>query len=281
MSEVFQATAVDFRHAGALQPTLRSVDVSVAAGTFTAIIGPNGSGKTTLLRLLLGALQPDAGTIRYIDRTLADWPRAELARRIGVVTQREEQPFPITVRELVAMGRYPHLGALRRAGRADDIAVEMALERCAIGDVAGRPMDQISGGERQRARIARALAQQPATLVLDEPTAALDFAHEMAIFELLAGLRRDHGVTVLIATHNLNLAARYAGRLLLLDRGRVAANGTPADVLTNTILEPVYRWPLVEYPHPGPGRDHGAPQITTLSPHGDEGTRPADFSPER
>jgi iron complex transport system ATP-binding protein len=283
MSAAFEATAVDFRHPGALRPTLERVDLTAAGGAFCAIIGPNGSGKTTLLRLLLGALRPEAGRIRYLDRDVLDWPRAELARRIGVVTQREEQPFPITVRELVAMGRYPHLGALRRAGREDELAVEMAMERCAVGEVAGRPVDQLSGGERQRARIARALAQQPATLVLDEPTAALDLAHEMAIFELLAGLCRNDGVTVLIATHNLNLASRYAARLLLLDRGRVAATGAPAAVLTRTILEPTYHWPLVEYPYPGPGRDHAAPQVAPLGPAdtaGGEGEGPGRVNAE-
>jgi len=265
VSRVFDATALDFTHRGALHPTLQRVHLAVAAGSFYSVIGPNGSGKTTLLRLLLGALKPDAGRVLYLERDVADWDRAELARRIGVVTQRDELPFPITVRELVAMGRYPHLGPWRRAGRDDDMAVETALERCAVGDVAGRPVDQISGGERQRARIARALAQQPTTLVLDEPTASLDLAHEMAIFELLAGLCRDDGTTVLIATHNLNLSARYAGQLLLLDRGRVAADGPPADVLAKRVLEPVYNWPLAEYPFPGTGRHHGAPQVTPLA----------------
>lgn len=265
MSTVFDATGLDFKHPGALGPTLERVRLAVPAGSFFAVIGPNGSGKTTLLRLLLGALRPDAGTIRYLQREVSQWPRVDLARRIGVVTQREELPFPIRVRELVAMGRYPHLGPWRRAGREDDLAVETALERCAVGDVAGRPVDQLSGGERQRARIARALAQEPSTLVLDEPTVSLDLAYEMAIFELLSGLCRDDGVTVVVATHNLNLAARYADRLLLLDHGRVAADGPPPEVLTRSILERVYQWPLVEYPYPGTGRDHGAPQVSPLA----------------
>ena len=264
MNPVFDATALDFTHAGGLHAALQRVHLAVPPGSFFTVIGPNGSGKTTLLRLLLGALRPDAGRVRFLSRNVTDWPRAELAKRVGVVTQHEEFPFPITVREMVAMGRYPHLGPWRRAGREDDIAVETAMDRCAVGDVAGRPVDQLSGGERQRARIARALAQQPATLVLDEPTVSLDLAYEMAIFELLAGLC-DEGVTVVVATHNLNLAARYAGQLLLLDHGRVAADGSPRQVLTKATLEPVYRWPLVEYPHPGPGPDRGAPQVVPLA----------------
>jgi len=274
MNAVFDATAVDFTHAGGLHATLARVHLAVPPGSFFTVIGPNGSGKTTLLRLLLGAIRPAAGRVRFLSRDVAEWPRAELARRIGVVTQREELPFPITVREMVAMGRYPHLGPWRRAGRDDDLAVETAMERCAVGDVAGRPVDQLSGGERQRARVARALAQRPSTLVLDEPTVSLDLAHEMAIFDLLAGLCRD-GVTVVVATHNLNLAARYADQLLLLDHGRVAADGTPADVLTRATLEPIYRWPLVEYPYPGDGPDHGAPQVLPLAgPGRNPGTTP-------
>jgi iron complex transport system ATP-binding protein len=277
MSPVFDATALDFTHPGGLHTTLQRVHLAVAPGSFFTVIGPNGSGKTTLLRLLLGALRPDAGRVRFLSRDLAAWPRAELARRIGVVTQREELPFPITVREMVAMGRYPHLGPWRREGRADDLAVETAMERCAVGDVAGRAVDQLSGGERQRARVARALAQEPSTLVLDEPTVSLDLAYEMAIFELLAGLCKD-GVTVVVATHNLNLAARYSNQLLLLDHGRVAAEGTPDQVLTRATLEPIYRWPLAEYPYPGPGPDHGAPQIVPLAGPGRH-PEPAPDSP--
>ncbi|HEU0013940.1 MAG TPA: ABC transporter ATP-binding protein, partial [Longimicrobium sp.] len=133
-------------------------------------------------------------------------------------------------------------------------------------DLASRTVPTLSGGERQRARVARALAQQAPTLALDEPTAALDVSHEMAIFELLRELGRA-GTTVLLVTHNLNLAARYADRLVLLDRGRVAAQGTPADVLTRENVERVYGWPVEIVPHPGPGPDTGAPQVVPLAGH--------------
>jgi iron complex transport system ATP-binding protein len=214
---------------------------------------------------LLGAIAPATGEVLYEQRPVADWPRIEFARKVGAVTQLEEMPFPTTVRDLVAMGRYPHLGALRSERQIDREAIAHALARCDVSALADRPVDTLSGGERQRARIARALAQDPATLVLDEPTAALDIAHEMAVFELLRSLADDEQRTIVVATHHLNLAARYCDRLLLLDRGRVAVTGTASDVLRKDILETVYDWPVTVQPHPGPGFDTAAPQVAPLS----------------
>lgn len=267
---VFTARGLRFTYPRAAAPALDGVDLDVPAGGVYAILGPNGSGKSTLLRVLLGALAPQAGEARYAGRPLAEWTPRELARRIGVVPQAEELAFPITVRELVAMGRYPHLGNWRREGEADRVAIEQAMIRCDVLDLAGRPLATLSGGERQLVRIARALAQQPDTLVLDEPTAALDIRHEMEIFELVAALAATDGVTVVLVTHNINLAARYASRILLLDRGRVAAEGEPAAVLTRETVERVYRWPVVVERHPGPGRDEGAPQVVALAGEGRE-----------
>jgi iron complex transport system ATP-binding protein len=139
------------------------------------------------------------------------------------------------------------------------------MERCSVADLAQRLLGTLSGGERQRVRIARALAQQPSVLVLDEPTASLDIRHEMAILELLRQLVAHEGVTVVVVTHNLNLAARYAGRLLLMSRGRVAAEGPPGEVLSRTTVEQVYSWRVAETVHPGPGHDTGAPQILPLA----------------
>jgi iron complex transport system ATP-binding protein len=240
------------------------VTLEVPAGACTAVLGPNGSGKSTLLRLLLGVLRPDSGSVVFQDRPVGEWGREEMARAVGVVPQGEETVFPVTVRELVAMGRYPHLGPWRRERDTDRQAVERAMRRCDVLAFAGRPLSTLSGGEKQRARLARALAQEPAALALDEPTAALDVSHEMAMFELLRDLARA-GTTVLLVTHNLNLAARYAGRLVLMDRGRVAAQGSPAEVLTRETVERVYGWPVRVVPHPGPGPDEGAPQVVPLS----------------
>ncbi|HEX9937977.1 MAG TPA: ABC transporter ATP-binding protein [Longimicrobium sp.] len=255
---------VRFGYPDASRPALDGVSLDVRAGACTAVLGPNGSGKSTLMRILLGTLEPQAGSVAFDDRPLAEWTREQIARQVGVVPQGEEAVFPMTVRELVAMGRYPHLGPWRREGEADRRAVERAMRRCDVLAFAARPIGTLSGGERQRARVARALAQEPAALALDEPTAALDVSHEMAIFELLRDLGRA-GTTVLLVTHNLNLAARYADRLVLLDRGRIAAQGTPAQVLTRETVERVYGWPVRIHPHPGPGPDTGAPQVVPLS----------------
>lgn len=265
MTPAFEARALRLAYPGAARPAVDDVAIEVPAGSLYAILGPNGSGKSTLLKLLLGALVPDSGEVLYAGRPVRGWGRRELARRVGVVTQGEEPTFPLTVRELVAMGRYPHLGPWRREGAADRGAIEEAMLRCDVLDFADRSLGTLSAGERQRARIARALAQQPGTLLLDEPTASLDVRHEMAIFELLGALVERDGVTVVLVTHNLNLAARYAHRLLLLDRGRPAAEGPPGRVLKRGTLESVYHWPVTVTVHPGPGPDAGAPQVIPLA----------------
>jgi iron complex transport system ATP-binding protein len=260
----WRCDGVTFAYPESVRPAVSELSVEIPAGACTAVLGPNGSGKSTLLRLLLGTLAPSAGRIHLSDRSLSAWSRDELARQVGVVPQGEEAVFPMTVREMVTMGRYPHLGPWRRTGDADRRAVDDAMRRCDVHTMAARDIGTLSGGERQRARVARALAQQAPTLALDEPTAALDVAHEMAIFELLRDLGHA-GKTVLLITHNLNLAARYADRLVLLDGGRLAAEGAPAQVLTRETVERVYGWPVEIVPHPGPGPDAGAPQVVPLS----------------
>ena len=260
----WSAERLTLTYRGASAPALDEVSMAAPASSCTAVLGPNGSGKSTLLRILLGVLPPDSGTACFAGRDLREWPRAELARRVGAVPQGEENAFPITVREMVELGRYPHLGPWRRARASDVQAVEEAMHRCDVARLADRTVDRLSGGELQRTRLARALAQQPGALALDEPTAALDVGHEMVIWELLRELVAL-GTTVLVVTHNLNLAARYADRLILLSQGRVAAAGTPAEVVTREAVERVYGWPVRIAPHPGPGADAGAPQVVPLS----------------
>lgn len=253
---VFTAHGLRFRYPGAARPAVDDVSFEVPAGSLYAVLGPNSAGKSTLLRLLLGLERPSAGTVEYRGRPVAEWERRALAREVGVVPQSEEIAFPLAVRELVAMGRYPHLGPWRGEGPEDRRAVEGALARCDVAHLAERPLSTLSGGERQRARVARALAQEPRTLVLDEPTASLDIRHEMGIFRLLRELA-DGGTTVLLVTHNLNLAARFADRLLLLDDGRPAASGSPGAVLTPGIVGRVYGWPVDVHALAG----EGAPQV--------------------
>jgi len=262
---VFEARQLCFRYRGGSGPVVAGVDVWVPPASLYAILGPNGSGKSTLVRLLLGALTPERGTVLYAGRPVRAWPRRALAKQIGVVPQAEDVAFPLAVRQFVAMGRYPHLGLLGRESAADHEAIDRAMERCHVADLAQRPFGTLSGGERQRVRIARALAQQPSVLVLDEPTASLDIRHEMAIVELLRQLVTREGVTALVVTHNLNLAARYAVRLLLMSHGRAVAEGPPGQVLARRIVEQVYCWPVAETVHPGPGHDTGAPQILPLA----------------
>ena len=265
MSPLFEANGLGYRYSNTDRSALEDLTIAIERGAFFTVIGPNGSGKSTLLRLMLGVIRPSLGTIRFDGKAAGAWDRRALARRVGVVAQLEDLLFPITVRELVAMGRYPHLGAWQREGSADEAAIAAALRRCDVAHLAERRLQNLSGGERQRARIARALAQSPDTLVLDEPTAALDLGHEMALFELLEELRTTMGVTIVAATHNLNLSARFASQLLLLRDGRSCADGPAAKVLTSPRVREVYGWPVRITEHPGPGPDTGSPQIVVLS----------------
>ena len=258
------AEGLRFTYPGSDRPAVDGVGVHMQAGEITALLGPNGSGKSTVLRMVSGTLTPDAGTVAVLDRPLGEWERRALAREVGVVQQNEEIAFPITSRDFVALGRFPYLGNWRREGSTDREAILQAMHICDVMEFSDRPVRSLSGGERQRVRIARALAQEPSILLLDEPTVALDIRHEMAIFELLRGLA-GQGVAVLIVTHNLNLAARYADRLLLLETGRLVAAGHPGSVLTREVVEAVYRWPVRITPHLGPGPDTGAPQVTPLN----------------
>lgn len=259
-----QAAGLSYRYPDAAAPAVAGVNLTLGPGSITAVLGPNGSGKSTLLRLLVGTLPPDEGSVRILGRPLADWPRRDLARRVAVVRQSEEIAFPVTVRELVALGRYPYLGNWRRESAGDAAAIDAALRLCDVSDLSARAVQTLSGGERQRVRLARALAQEPEILFLDEPTVALDIQHEMAIFALLRTLAA-RGVAILVITHNLNLAARYAEQLVVLERGRVARSGTPSSVLQRELVERVYGWPVSITPHPGPGPDTGAPQVTPLT----------------
>jgi iron complex transport system ATP-binding protein len=245
---------VEFRPDGGARQTVDRVSLDIPHRRMTAILGPNGAGKTTLLRLLLGTLRPQRGDIAFRGRAVADWPRREFAQHVGVVPQGESEPL-FSVRELVAMGRYPHLGPWQRERPADVEAIDRAMERCDVKEFADRWTTTLSGGEQQRVRLARALAQEPSVLVLDEPTTSLDIRHEMTTFELLRRLR-DDGVTVVLATHNLNLAARYADSLVLMNLGAVVAHGTPAEVLTPAIVEGAYEWPVHITMH------GSAPQVT-------------------
>ena len=237
---IFSLDRATVRFAGATTPALSDVSLQIPAGELVAVVGPNGSGKTTLTRLLLGVIEPASGSVQTLGQAAHTWDRKALARRIGVVVQREEPAFPLRVRDAVFLGRYPHLSALGAPARGDWTAVEQAMAAADVTQLADRWIATLSGGEWQRVRVARALAQAPDVLILDEPTANLDLGHEMEVFELVAGLVKSRGLTAMCVTHHLNLAARFAERIVVLDKGIARAVGKPADVLTPAVLQPIF-----------------------------------------
>ena len=247
------------RYPGTAQPALDGVSLEAREGTITAVAGPNGSGKSTLIRALIRRQPVERGVIEIDGAALESLTRQETATQVAVVPQREEPAFPMSVVEYVSLGRYPRLGLWHSPGADDDRAVVSAMEKAGIDSFAGRRTDTLSGGEWQRVRIARALAQDARALVLDEPTTFLDLAHEMSLFELLHSLAHG-GMAVLLVSHQLNLVARFADSIVLLHHGRVVASGTPGDVMQASLLERVYEWPLVISRDPAVG----APSLVPL-----------------
>ena len=257
---MIQLSNVTYRYPGAAHDALTGVSLLVGPREFHAVLGPNGSGKTTLVRVALGALTPLVGRADVIGVPASQWSRQDLARIVGVVPQREDNLFPQRVRETVLLGRYPHLPLWGGERAEDHAAVDRALEACDATHLANRWLWALSGGEYQRVRIARALAQQPKLLVLDEPGMSLDLKHEMELFELVHGLvaTQGGGLGVLMITHDLNLAARFADSVLLLEGGRPVASGAPAEVLTQETVETVFSWPVAMH------TVDGRPQMTPL-----------------
>lgn len=219
-------------------PAVDGVSLDLASGGWLGVIGPNGAGKSTLLKAIAGLL-PYQGSISF-DPPPAGRARRDLARLLAYVAQQPVLPPDVAVREYVLLGRMPYLGYLGNPGRGDREVADAALARLELEGLAGRRLATLSGGERQRVALARALAQEPRVLLLDEPTSALDLGHQQLVLELVDRLRREDGLTVVTTLHDLTAAAQYADRLLLLDRGRVAAVGTPGEVLTAERIGQVY-----------------------------------------
>ena len=220
--------------------TLRDVSVRIAPGSLTGLLGPNGCGKTTLLRLLSGVLKPELGSVRLGDREIRTLSPRALAQQIAVVPQETHPAFDFTVMEMVLMGRHPHLGAFQLEGPADIAIAREAMTATGITHLAGRAYMTLSGGEKQRVVIASALAQQPKVLLLDEPTASLDLGYQLEIASLLKQLNRERGVTMVLATHDLNLAASVCDTLVLVREGRVLMQGAAREVLTSSTVEQLY-----------------------------------------
>jgi iron complex transport system ATP-binding protein len=216
------------------------LDLDVVAGTITAVIGPNGCGKSTLLRALGRLLKPTAGQVVLDGKRIDRVPTREVAKVLGLLPQAPSAPEGLTVADLVARGRHPHQAWYRQWSADDEDAVAQALDWTGIADLAERPVDQLSGGQRQRAWISMALAQGTDLLLLDEPTTFLDLAHQVDVLELVRRLHSDAGRTVVMVLHDLNLAARYADRLVAMRDGYIVAAGKPAEVITEELLAEVF-----------------------------------------
>ena len=256
-------------------PVLENIGFSVEPGDFVSIVGPNGSGKTTLLKLLDRILVPEQGTIRFGGHPLHEYARAELARRISYVPQETGWVFPFTVLDIVLMGRSPHLGRRVFEGGDDIRIAREAMELVDVASLEEHPITGISGGERQRVLIARALAQKPEMVLLDEPNAHLDLLHQLGIFAVLRDRNRAEGLTVVSVSHDLNLAAAFSSHILLLSREqppgearfgpyRVLAFGTPRDVLTPELLYKAFGARVLVDRHPTMGSPRVTPDPTMI-----------------
>lgn len=219
---------------------LSGVSLTVRSGELCAVLGPNGAGKSTLVKLLSGALRLQRGRALLFGKELATLDRREVARLVAVVPQHVEVAFGFTTREIVMMGRAPHQGAWMRASSADRIAVDRAIDACALGPLAARPVAELSGGEQKRVAIARALAQEAPVLLLDEAGAHLDVRHTIAVHELVRREIARRSIACVAVLHDLNVAARYADRVALLKEGRVVAEGTIEEVMTYRRLKDVF-----------------------------------------
>ena len=228
---VLEARGVSYAYRAA-EPVLGDVDIALRAGEMTALVGPNGSGKSTLLKVIAGLLEADSGAVTLAGVELSGLSRREVARQIAVVPQETTVSLPFTVGEMALMGRSPHIGYLGIESEADLRSAREAMERADVWRLRDRLVWELSGGEKQRAVIARALAQQPKVLLLDEPTTFLDMRHRVEVFAILDRLVRERETAVLVVGHDLNEAARRCSRMVMLSGGRVIADGAPEEVLT-------------------------------------------------
>ncbi|MBX9463967.1 MAG: ATP-binding cassette domain-containing protein [Aquamicrobium sp.] len=233
---------------------LKPVSLALRRGVMTGVIGPNGSGKSSLVRLIARQQKPSSGEIRLAGRPLDDFRDRELAREIAYLPQFTPPAEGMTVRELVALGRFPWHGALGRFGPQDAAKVESALERTDLSGLADRLVDSLSGGERQRAWLAMMLAQDTSCLILDEPTSALDIAHQAEMLALVHMLTREHELSALVVLHDINMAARYCDELIAIKDGEVVARGAPQVIVEPETLGKLYGLPMGILPHPGTGQ---------------------------
>jgi len=265
MGLVFTVKDISFRYQNSW--VLKDVSFEVNKAEFLAIIGPNGSGKTTLLKLMDKILIPQRGSIYLEGIDIKNINQRNIARKIGVVAQSEPFLFSFSVFDVVLMGRSPHLSRFQFEGRNDFEIVHNALKLTKIDYLSKRMVGNLSGGEQQRVLIARALAQEPEILLLDEPTSHLDLKHQIGIFELLRHLNQTSKITVIMVSHDINFASQFCDRIILLKKGRIAAQGRPQEVITEEIIRSVYEVPVLVDQNPYTG----TPRVTPYS-HRDWGT---------
>ena len=242
-------------------PVLSSVSFSVGQGELFALLGPNGSGKSTLIKIIVGILQAELGTVSICGRDLRSIPRRDLAKLVGYVAQESAMRFPLTAMELVLQGRFAQGRLIGFESERDINEAEWAMRITETLEYAARPVTELSGGERQRVMLARAIAVRPKVLVLDEPVANLDVAHQVKMLELIKRLSIEEEITAVVVTHELNLAAEFANKVLLLSRGEVIKCGPPKEVMTEEALRSVFETDLMVDDNPS----SGAPRITLIA----------------
>ena len=255
---MIEVNSISFRYHEAW--VLQEVSFRVEKGEFIGVIGPNGSGKTTLLKLLYRLLAPQRGEVLFELVPMKKMDRRDIAKRIAVVAQETQLLFPFSVLETVLMGRSPYLGRLLFESEKDLEIARKAMEWTKILPFSERPVDELSGGERKRVFIARALAQEPDVILLDEPTANLDIQHQIDFLDLILTLNRERGLTIVMASHDMNIASEFCDRLILLQGGRIYQMGTPEEVVTKENIESVYGCEVWIDQHPV----SGMPRISLL-----------------
>ncbi len=245
-------SGVSFRYSNV--PVLHEISFEIASGEMVGIIGPNGAGKSTLLKVMANILPPADGSVQVNGRPLEDIPRKMLARQVGYLAQSFQTAFDFTAWEIVRMGRFPYVGALARESTADREIIAQVMHETGVWELRHRRFSELSGGERQRVVLASALGQQPDVLLLDEPTAALDLKHQARFYDLLRRLQEEKELTMVTVTHDINLAARFCQRLMVMKTGAVVADDTPEKIVTPPLMTAVYEVPVVVIPHPVDGK---------------------------
>lgn len=239
---------------------LKDLELEIQPGELLGILGPNGSGKSTLLKVVDGILTPQAGEVLLKGRPVSTYPRVALAREVAMVAQENHFRFSFSALEVVLMGRFPYMKRFQFEGKEDMGVALKALGATHCLELADRPIHELSGGEKQRVLIARALAQEPAVILLDEPTSFLDLRYKREIFDLISSLSHDRGLCVLVVSHDIDLTAHYSDRIVMLKEGRICSTGPPEEVITTSNIESVYRCPVIVDKNPATG----TPRVSLL-----------------